>query len=162
MSERVEIERARMEDAEEILRLQKLTYRSEAEIYDDPFIQPLTQSIEEVREEFGSHSFLKAEIEGRIVGSVRARDESGTCFVGKLIVHPDFQGRGIGTALMSEMEDFFHNASQFELFTGHKSERNLRLYEHLGYERFGEEQANDTLTMVFMRKPSAGRGNDTG
>ncbi len=151
-----------MEDAEEILRLQKLAYRSEAEIYDDPFIQPLTQSIEEVREEFGSHSFLKAEIEGRIVGSVRARDESGTCFVGKLIVHPDFQGRGIGKALMNEMEDFFHNASRFELFTGHKSERNLRLYEPLGYERFGEEQANDTLTMVFMRKPSAGRGNDTG
>jgi mannitol-specific phosphotransferase system IIBC component len=37
---------------------------------------------------------LKATLGGRIVGSVRGRMVGATCNVGRLIVHPDNQGRG--------------------------------------------------------------------
>ena len=42
------IERAKIEDAKEILDLQKLAYQSEAEIYNDYTIPPLTQTLEEM------------------------------------------------------------------------------------------------------------------
>jgi hypothetical protein len=44
----VMIETADVRDAEELLDLQKLAYRSEAAIYDDYTIPPLTQSLAEM------------------------------------------------------------------------------------------------------------------
>ena len=85
------IKRARVEDAEAILALQKLAYLSEAEIYNNKSIPPLTQTLEEIRAEFDHQIFLKALIEGRIIGSVRAFQTQETCHIGRLVVHPDFK-----------------------------------------------------------------------
>lgn len=54
----MEIVKASIEDLPEILSLQKLTYRSEAEIYNDFTIQPLTQSLEEINQEFNEQLFF--------------------------------------------------------------------------------------------------------
>jgi ribosomal protein S18 acetylase RimI-like enzyme len=146
------IKHAGVEDAVEILELQKLAYRSEARIYDDYTIPPLLQTPEEIAKDFESHVFLEALQDGRIVGSVRACINGDTCMIGKLIVHPDFQNRGIGTRLMNEIERSFDAAGRFELFTGHKSERNLRLYRKLGYRIFRSEKISENLTLVYMQK----------
>jgi ribosomal protein S18 acetylase RimI-like enzyme len=147
------IVQASLEDAEGILELQKLAYRSEAEIYDDFNIPPLRQTIEELRCELAAKIVLKAVEDGRIVGSVRAWAKEGTCYIERLIVHPDFQGRGIGTSLMREIENRFPDRRRAELFTGHKSERNLRLYARLGYRIFKQEPLTDNLTFVYLEKP---------
>jgi GNAT superfamily N-acetyltransferase len=147
------IKPAELADAEEILALQKLAYLSEAAIYDEYSIPPLTQSLEETEAEFGDRLILKATMEGRIIGSVRAHLEAGTCFVGKLIVHPDFQNRGIGSQLLHEIERCFPAAARYELFTGQKSERNLYLYQKLGYKPFRSQKITGRLTLVFLEKP---------
>ncbi len=146
------IEPANIEELAEILSLQKLAYRSEAELYNDYTIPPLTQTLAEVKIEFENQLFLKASVNGKIVGSVRAYLEQGTCFIGKLIVHPDFQNRGIGTRLMHEIEERFAQAERYELFTGYQSERNLHLYHKLGYKAFRSERATDKVNIVFMEK----------
>ena len=46
------IKKAEFSDLEEILQLQKLTYKSEAELYNDFNIPPLVQTLKEVEEEF--------------------------------------------------------------------------------------------------------------
>jgi hypothetical protein len=86
----MEIERATVLDAEEILSLQKLAYRSEAEIYNDFNIPPLVQTLESIEKDFENQYFLKAVMDGKIIGSVRAYTKEGTCYIGRLIVHPDF------------------------------------------------------------------------
>ncbi|MBI4962819.1 MAG: GNAT family N-acetyltransferase [Desulfomonile tiedjei] len=139
-------------DAEAILALQHLAYRSEAELYDDFEMLPLTQTIEDLKESYGTHVFLKAVADGRIAGSVRAEFQNGTCRIGRLIVHPDFQGNGIGTQLMERIEAFFGTAGRYELFTGHRSFRNLRLYQRLGYREFSRQAVSDKVTLVFMEK----------
>jgi ribosomal protein S18 acetylase RimI-like enzyme len=146
------IEQARAEDAQKILELQKLAYQSEAAIYDDFGIPPLRQTLDEIRVEFQSQVFLKAAIDGRIVGSVRGHVRRRTCYVGRLIVHPEFQNQGIGTRLLTEIEKTFGQAERFELFTGHRSERNLYLYHKLGYRPFRSEEATDSLTIVYLEK----------
>ncbi len=93
------IENATPADAEELLALQKLAYREEAERYDDFSIPPMLQTLEGMRADLASHLYLKAMLDGRAVGAVRGRCDEGTCYVGRLIVHPDFQGRGLGQRL---------------------------------------------------------------
>lgn len=66
-------------------------------------------------------SILKAVEEGRIVGSVDGRMDKGHCLVGRLMVHPTQQGRGLGTALMAAIEKEFPQAQAYQLFTGELS-----------------------------------------
>ncbi len=48
----IQISKASVKDVVEILELQKNAYLSEAKVYDDFTIQPLHQTIEEIRAEF--------------------------------------------------------------------------------------------------------------
>ncbi len=146
------VERATVSDAGEILSLQRLAYRSEAEIYNDFNIPPLVQTLEEMEKDFENQLFLKAVMDGKIIGSVRANAKDGTCYIGRLIVHPDFQNRGIGTKLMNEIEKSFNTCKRFELFTGDKSERNLYLYQRLGYKIFKTSKITDQTNIVCLEK----------
>lgn len=147
-----EITHAQIEDAEEILELQKLAYQSEAVIYNDWSIPPLTETFYEIREEFSKCTFLKQTASGKIIGSVRAVVNDNRCNIGRLIVHPDFQGRGIGTKLILTVEREFPNVKRFELFTGSKSDRNIHLYEKLGYKIFAKKPLSGLVELVFMEK----------
>ena len=148
----MEINTANIEDAEQILNLQKLAYQSEAAIYQDFGIPPLTQTIEDIRGEFEDHTFLKAIGGKSIIGSVRAFSDNGSCFIGRLIVHPEWQGKGIGTKLMNEIEVHFSTVQRYELFTGTKSKANMDLYRKLGYRPFKEEIVNESHSLVFLEK----------
>ena len=148
----VRIVQATINDMPEILELQKLAYKKEAVLYEDWTIPPLTQTLSEIQAEYESSFFLKAQSEVRIVGSVRARCNSGTCRIGRLIVHPDYQRQGIGALLMKNIEHSLPNAQRFELFTGAKSTDNIRLYQKLGYEEYRQQDLSKKVRIVFMEK----------
>ena len=154
MSQKAVIKQARVSDAEEILALQKLAYHSEAEIYDDYTIPPLVQTLREMEADIQRQVVLELTVCGKVVGSVRAFAKEGTCYIGRLIVHPDFQRRGIGTRLMHHIEMAFRTCKRYELFTGDKSEGNIHLYQKLGYRIFKREKLSDSVTLVYMEKPS--------
>ena len=73
------------EDLEEILNLQKLAYQSEAKIYNDFKIQPLTQTLAELMDEFKKQVFFKVVEKDIIIGSIRGFEKDGTCFVNKVL-----------------------------------------------------------------------------
>lgn len=143
---------ATLKDCAAILALQKLAYQQEAEIYHDFSIPPLHQTIEQIEREFESQIFLKGVEETQIVGSVRAYQIGETCYIGKLIVHPNFQNQGLGRKLMQEIETLFPEAKRYELFTGANSRKNLHLYQKLGYQRFKEEKLSDAVDIVYLEK----------
>ena len=146
------ITHASIDDSAEILDLQKLAYQSEAALYDDFSLPPLTETIEDWESHFTSRVVLKAVDQGRIIGSVRAYQDGKTCHIGRLIVHPNDQRQGIGTQLMNQIEASFPAAEHFELFTGHRSAIALHLYERLGYKVFKQEPVHDRLILVFLEK----------
>lgn len=143
---------ASIDDSAAILDLQKLAYQSEAAIYEDFSLPPLTETTEEWRSHFSSRVVLKAVEQGSIIGSVRACQDGKTCHIGRLVVHPDYQRQGIGTQLMNQIEASFEAVERFELFTGHRSANALRLYERLGYRVFKREPVHDRLVLVFLEK----------
>jgi len=145
------IEKAEKADADEILRVQYAAYQSEAELYNNYSIQPLTQTAEQIIEEFNNGVVLKAVKNGRIIGSVRAYEKENTVYIGKLIVLPEYQNQGIGKSLLRAIEDEFHG-KRYELFTGEKSEKNLKLYEKCGYTRFKKEKIAPELVYVYLEK----------
>jgi GNAT superfamily N-acetyltransferase len=148
----VDIDRARPEDAGEILTLQRAAYVTEAQLYGDPFIGPLVESAEQVREVISTGVVLKATEGSRIVGSVRGRVSGSTCLVGRLVVAPDRQGVGIGSALLATLHETVPGVTAFDLFTGHLSGGNLRLYRRLGYRETHRERVQDHLTLVHLRR----------
>lgn len=86
------------------------------------------------------------------MGSYHGSLEHGMCRVGRLVVHPRLQRKGIGGRLMRELEGRFPAAERFELFTGHLSEGNLRLYRRLGYEDAREQEVSPRLRLVYLQK----------
>jgi ribosomal protein S18 acetylase RimI-like enzyme len=150
----VNIKKASIDNLEEILQLQKQAYLSEAELYDDYNIKSLLQTLDDIKQNLLKQIFLKAVIENKttIVGSVRAYQQKDTGFIGRLAVRPDYQNKGIGAKLMISIEEIFESAKRFELFTDHKSIKNIYLYQKLGYEEFKRMPVNDSLTMVYLEK----------
>ena len=144
---------AALDDAEAILALQLLAYQSEARRYQNWSIPPLVETLASVREHIARHVVLKALAGERLVGSVRGVvTDGGACEVGRLIVHPDAQRRGIGAALLTAIEGRFPAVPAFELFTGSRSDGNLRLYRRHGYVAFREEPLPAGLSLVYLRK----------
>lgn len=138
-------------DLPAILSLQYLAYQSEAVLLQNFSIPPLKQTLAELEAEFDSGIILKAVENDEIIGSVRAKQENGTLLIGKLIVHPNHQGKGIGTQLLYAIEQA-SAAPRYELFTSSKSEKNIRLYERVGYRKFAEKQVSPGLSFVYLEK----------
>lgn len=148
----IHIMKADKEDLPKILDLQYLAYQSEARLFDNENIPPLQQTLADVENEYQKGIILKVLDEGKnIIGSVRAYCDGETVYIGKLMVHPSKQGQRIGTQLLLEMEKQYPK-KRYELFTSTRSEKNIALYEKLGYKIFDEKQVTEELKFVYMEK----------
>ena len=144
--------RAEKGDLQKILDLQYIAYQSEARLFKNQDIPPLKQTLADVEKEYQKGIVLKVlDDDKTIIGSVRAFCENGTVYIGKLMVHPSKQGQGIGTKLLIEMEKQYPK-QRYELFTSTKSEKNIVLYQKLGYKIFDEKQVTEELRFVYMEK----------
>ena len=146
-----EIKRAEKDDLQAILDLQYLAYQSEADLFGTQDIPPLKQTIEEVIEEYNKGVVLKIEDNKKIIGSVRVRCESGTVYIGKLMVHPQYRRKGLGKRLLNEVELIYPDC-RYELFTSTLSVDNIRLYHSVGYTEYKRKRINDMLTFVYLEK----------
>jgi ech hydrogenase subunit C len=168
--------RAEVSDAPEILALQKVSYQSEAEIYGDDSLPALQQTLEDLKDDFerrpqrevsllgargagdGSAAgadqivFLKAVVNGKIIGSIRGYAVDDTAYLSRLIVHPYFRKRGIGRRLLDEIESAFPDVTRFEAKTGHQSKRNLYQLAQRGYKEFKTEPFTPAITWVCLQK----------
>jgi ribosomal protein S18 acetylase RimI-like enzyme len=152
----VTISAATEQDAEQIFRLQYLCFQSEAALYGNYRIDPLVQSLDSVRQEVAGDCVFVARLGDEVVGSVRGRiTDDGSAAIGKLCVHPRLQGHGIGARLLRAAEAALaeeRGAKKFRLFTGHRSEGNLRLYRRVGYETVGTSKGADGVEMIVLEK----------
>lgn len=145
------IEKAKFDDLKEILDLQHLAYITEAKRFNNMNIQPLTETLNELIEEFNKGIVLKLTIDNKIVGSIRAYEKDDTAYIGKLMVHPEYRNKGYGSMLLKEIEECYKN-KRYELFTSTRSIENIRMYERVGYKPFKTEKIDNELEFIYLEK----------
>jgi len=149
---------ARVKEAQVILDIQKEAFLPATQRYKDLRLPPLLETVEDVEHDMREHLVLVAtDPAGRIVGAVRGKRQDGCVYVGRLVVDPEAQRRGVATALMLELESRFPDAECFELFTGGLNEPGMGLYLKLGYVEVRRERQSELLEIVFLRKNGPGR-----
>jgi ribosomal protein S18 acetylase RimI-like enzyme len=153
----VTISAASGKDAEQIFRLQYLCFQREAELHGNYRIDPLVQTLDELRAELATDCVMVARLGEEVVGSVRgfAEEEGDTGRIGKLCVHPRLQGHGLGARLLGAVERELSErlgARRFQLNTSHRSESNLRLYRKAGYQRVGDTTGADGIQLITLEK----------
>jgi tRNA (guanine37-N1)-methyltransferase len=140
-------------DAGELLTLQRAAYLSEAQAYDDFSIPPLQEQLEGVVERIAQGVVWKAVAGTRIVGSVHLAVEGSLGRINRLMVAPDWQGRGVGSKLLRVAEQTAPaEVTSYELFTGAESERNLQLYRNAGYREIRREPQTAKVELVLLAK----------
>ena len=146
------IQPARQQDLPEILALQKTAFAAEAQLVNDWNIPPLTQTLDELADDWRKGIMLKAVNEGgTIIGTVRGHMAPDGFYIGRLAVQPQWQGRGCGSALLEAMIARAE-PNRLVLFTSTKSERNLRLYERFGFKPFKKSTTATGVTLVWLEK----------
>ena len=146
------INRANQKDIPEILALQKIAYRSEAELYGDASVPALSQTMEQIVADFDQMIFLKAVVNGKIIGTVRGRRDGDIAHISRVAVHPYFQRKGLATRLIRQIEQEVGDVRLYEAFTGHQSTRNIHLYEKMGYRQVRTEPFTPTKQWVYLQK----------
>ena len=152
--EQFAVVKADFEDLPEILAVQKLAFVQEAERCQDFNIQPLTETLQEVEQQYQKGTVILKAVNHvqTIIGSIRGRLENDTVYVSKLSVHPASQNQGVGSSLLHHLELFFPNCN-FSLFTNKDNPKNLAFYQTNGFYVTHEMQKFPSVTLVTCYKP---------
>ncbi len=161
----VSVRPASVEDAGEILTVQRAAFVSEAQLYDRVDLPPLTETLGRGdgsdrgprRARPGRRAGRPARAAARGFGPGAVRPATATAYVGRIAAAPDLQGTGIGSALLTAAErlarERWPQLVAYELFTGASSARNIEWYERMGYG-FARDAADAAgIPVVVLRKP---------
>jgi len=140
-------------DAAELLTLQRACWVQEQQANPGVHIPPLHEGLADLEAWLGEWTTLVLRSGGRLVGAVRGRLEGETWDIGRLMVAPDLQGRGIGRLLLDAIEMAAPDgATGYVLFTGALSERNIRIYRKAGYRLLGPDPATPGAVRLTKRR----------
>ena len=149
----LDVRAAQPADAAELAVLQRACWLSEAVANSTLDIPALGEDADEVRRGFAEWQTWVVRSGGRLVGSVRAResrpDDPGQWEIGRLMVAPDLQGRGIGRALLAYAEaPPPPGPRRLWINTGTREHGNLRRYRRAGTGAPGEGRFPGTVDLV--------------
>lgn len=148
----IQVEIASIDDAGEILQVQKEAFEGQAKIYDNYELPPLTQSLDSIKNEFNTKTFLKVLRKGKIIASVRLEKKDKFINIDRIVVKPEYQNNGIGTALLNKIETIVPSGIALQLFTGNKSARNIHLYEKHGFRTVNKKTTAQGIELLHMKK----------
>ena len=142
-------------DAGEIFTLQRACWLQEMEANPGVEIPALRESLDDVRRGLGEWTVRVAResASGRLVGAVRGRvDSHGEWDIGRIMVAPDLQGRGLGRALLELVEGLAPpDVTTYVLFTGAASADNLRMYKKAGFRLRPDRKAPPGAVVLTKR-----------
>ncbi|WP_242497446.1 GNAT family N-acetyltransferase [Nocardioides oleivorans] len=117
-------------------------------------IPALRESLDDVRRGLGEWTVMVARepSTGRLVGAVRGRVDHGEWDIGRIMVAPDLQGRGLGRALLELVQDLApDDVETYVLFTGARSLDNQRMYKKAGF-RMRPDRTSPPGAVVLTKK----------
>jgi GNAT superfamily N-acetyltransferase len=150
----VRIDLITADEAGELLTVRRAAFVTEAQLYGDPNLPALTQSLTELVADIDRPDVvtLGGWMGHRLVGSIRVELEAERATLGRLAVVPDLQGRGIGTQLLMAVLQYLpEQTKEVWVFTGQDSKQNISMYAKHGYEHQYDQHTGD-LTYAYLRR----------
>jgi ribosomal protein S18 acetylase RimI-like enzyme len=152
------ISRATPEDASAMLAIQRRAFAEEGRRSASVELPPLTETLAAIEEHIRHQTALTARDGARVIGAVRGIVADGVCTIRALVVEPEYQGRGIGTALLEALETSHPQVARFDLTTNTVMEGNVPFYERHGYRVTERKRYTDAVTLAHMTKAVAEKG----
>ncbi len=148
----MKIELATMQDVPALLELQRKAFGPLCEELGWEDAPILSESLEYLYEEFSQCMTLKVENEeGVIVGSVHGKVNDGSLYIGRLMVQPEYQQRGIGKRLFQEIQSRLPHRRTW-LCTCQQVRPPYEFYLREGFRPYQSEIVGPGLTWVYMEK----------
>ena len=139
-------------DAGELFTLTRACWLQELWANPGVTIPALEESFDDLLGSLEDWTTFVARAGGRMVGSSRGRAEGDVWDVGRVMVAPDLQGRGLGRYLLTLVEEAAPGeVTSYSLFTGAGSVDNIRMYKKAGYRLRGPAPGAEGA--VVMTKP---------
>ena len=115
-----------------LLEIQRAAFGEYADVYE---VSAWTkETLDSLKQDAKEKRIDVAEIDGRVVGSVRFWNVAGVCVIRLLSVSPGHQKKGVGSALMREVERVMIDVHKFYACTMLRTPRNIQFFSSLGYK----------------------------
>ena len=138
-----------IEVAEQIIKLQKASYKVEAEIIEFRQIPPLLEFPEDIINR--KETYYGYFIERHLAGIISYIIESDVLDIYKVAIHPSFFRRGIATQLIKFIERT-EGINKITVATGLKNSPAVKLYASLGFVKIHECEVEKGVSIVSFEK----------
>ena len=150
----IELKRVTIDDIDEIIKMQKESFKLLLNRYHDGDLNPYNDSLEKVKYKIENYYYYFILIDDEKVGAIAINDKKdGTKKkIAPIYILPRFQNKGYAQLAIKEVEKI-HGETNWKLDTILEEKGNCHLYEKLGYKQTGKfEKISDIQTIVFYEK----------
>ena len=143
------------EDLPELLELQRKAYAHDFAGRDWHDDSPLEETLEHLAEEFRRCTIYKVQnAEGEIIGSIRGSVSHGSLWMGRLMVHPHYQGQGIAKFMIAQMQQSVPHVREW-FWVCLQVTRLYNFYLRQGFRPTRILNENPNLTWIYMEKTNS-------
>ncbi len=136
--------------AEQVLELQRKSYKIEAEIINFYHIPPLIETLEELIK--CSESFYGYYSDNNLCGIISYKKVKQVIDIHRVAIDPKLFKKGIAQKLISYIEALDESMEKAIVSTGEKNIPAIKLYEKLGYKAIRKIKAAENLYIVCFEK----------
>ena len=150
----VQLNRVTINDIEEIIEMQKESFKPLLDKYHDGDANPYNETYDKVKFKIENYFYYFIIVDGNKVGAIAIRDkkDGSRKKIAPLYILPKYQNKGYAQLAISEVEKI-HGENNWKLDTILEEKGNCHLYEKLGYKKTGKiEKLSDIETIVFYEK----------
>ncbi len=136
--------------SEQLRALQTDAYREEARLIGFDGIPQIGETHEALLT--SPAVFYGCRLDGRLAGAVAVEHEpSGIATIARLVVHPDFFRRGLGSSLV-EFALGLYPESEYRVSTGTANDPAVQLYLRIGFEESGRLEIVPGVWLTRLRR----------
>lgn len=152
MAQNYRIEIATIDDLPELMSLQKRAFKPVADKVGWSDIPQMVDTLDASIDAFGEDTILKMlSDDNRIIGSVRGNVKDGSLYIGRLMVDPEYQGRGLGRMLQRKLESMFQFSREW-LCSYVKDVETYRFYQRDGFVEYDVYEVGNGVMAAHMEK----------
>ena len=146
----IEFRNCEYNDVDFILELKELCFKWYIEIiYGWDINIQREKTIHELDKHIGDMRIIQ--LDNKDVGVTTFYEEEGTYVVGLIIIHPNYQNKGIATNIIKEYIDTAKNENKRIIIKTYKQNPAKKLYERLGFRLYKEDETHVHMYIDFSK-----------